>query len=117
MDDHVFNNNRKFKDVLLLPGPGHIEINMVKCVFKIFWHVFLKDLAMMLGYRSIKAVNACKEANDHHKSIPIIEIALMGITDELLHQYCASLNDGKVPTVDFFKWQGSIENELIDSWK
>lgn len=31
---------RKYKNIFLIPGSGHIEINMVKGAFKLFWYVF-----------------------------------------------------------------------------
>ncbi|XP_069103763.1 uncharacterized protein [Argopecten irradians] len=77
----------KFKNILLQPGLGHVEINMVKCMFKLLWEVFFKDLAKMLGFNSPKAQLAAKSASDHHKSFQMVEIALFGMADELLVPY------------------------------
>lgn len=75
---------------------------------------FFKDLAHMLGFKTIRAQTTCQNANDHHKSMQIIEIALLGCSDELLHQYCVfCVEENKTPTVDdFFLWSTtSVENE------
>ncbi|VDH89381.1 Hypothetical predicted protein, partial [Mytilus galloprovincialis] len=43
---------RKYNNILLLPGQGHYEINMVKALFKLLWDIGLIDLAKMLGFSS-----------------------------------------------------------------
>lgn len=65
--------SRTFKNMLLQPGLGHIEINMAKGCFKLLWDICLKDLDQMLGYRSPKALAACQAAHDHHKAMQILE--------------------------------------------
>ncbi len=56
------------KDLLLMPGPGHFEINIVKALFKLLWPVGLKALAKLVGYKTEKALEYCHKAGDHHKA-------------------------------------------------
>jgi hypothetical protein len=50
------NHCRTFKDLLLVPGLGHFEMNMVKGIFKLAWHILLSDMANMLGFRTDRAL-------------------------------------------------------------
>ncbi len=56
------------KNLLLLPGPGHFEMNFVKALFKLLWPVGLQTLAKLAGYRTDKALLYCQKAPDHHKA-------------------------------------------------
>lgn len=78
----------EYGNILLVPGPGHFQINMAKACFKLFWHVFLTDLAFLLGFKTPKAQTCCQMATNHHKAMQIIGIALFGFTDELVVPYC-----------------------------
>ena len=40
IDKELLDTCRKYKNIFLIPGSGHIEINMVKRAFKLFWYVF-----------------------------------------------------------------------------
>ena len=62
------NNCKKYGNIILLPGLGHMEINLTKALFKLLWNVLLKDLALMLGWKSIKALTSCEKCSDHHKA-------------------------------------------------
>ncbi|XP_046346471.2 uncharacterized protein LOC124127059 [Haliotis rufescens] len=73
---HNPQEHRTFGNILLLPGPGHMEINMAKASFKLLWDVILKDLGIMLGFRTIRAQDACRHATDHHKAWQMLEIFL-----------------------------------------
>ena len=75
------------QNILLMPGLGHYEINMVRCVFKILWNVVIKDLAEMLGFRSVRALSSCLNCTDHHKAWQIFLILLFGTLDEILVPY------------------------------
>ena len=56
------------KYLLLMPGPGHFEINMVKVLFKLLWPVGLKALGKLVGYKTEKALEYCHKSGDHHKA-------------------------------------------------
>ena len=75
------------QNILLQPGLGHYEINMTKSCFKLLWDVVLCELAKMLGFNSIKAQVACRNATNHHKSWQMLTVLFYGTTDELLVPY------------------------------
>ncbi|XP_062608370.1 uncharacterized protein LOC134270197 [Saccostrea cucullata] len=55
---------RKYRNILMLAGHGHFEINMTKALFKLLWDVcLLMELAKMLGFKSPKALAACQAAH------------------------------------------------------
>ena len=77
------------------PGLGHYEINMARSCFKLLWIVVLKDMAVMLGFTSPKALSACKNAYDHHKAWQMLSIFLSGTSRELARPYvqeCVNTN-------------------------
>ena len=53
---------KKYGNIFLIPGLGHMEINLTKAFFKLLWNVILKELAIMLGWTTIKALTACENA-------------------------------------------------------
>lgn len=62
---------------------GVIKLNEKKniyitAVIKLLWQIIGLDLAKLVGYRSPKALQACLDANDHHKAMQFIEILLFG---------------------------------------
>ena len=79
---------RLFRHILLLPGPGHYEINMVKGIFKLLWDIILVELAKILGFKSTRALEFCQSASDLHKSWEILLIFLEGTLLELVLPYC-----------------------------
>ena len=44
-----------FGDILLAPGPGHMEKNFLLTIFKFMKDIFMFKLADKLGFRSLKA--------------------------------------------------------------
>ena len=78
---------KKYGKVLLLPGLGHMEINLTKAMFKLLWKVVIKDLALMLGWRSIKALTSCETCTDHHKAWQMLQILFSAGTKALLKPY------------------------------
>ncbi len=56
------------KHLLLMPGPDHFELNMVKALFKLLWPVGLKALGKLVGYKTEKALEYCHKAGGHHKA-------------------------------------------------
>ncbi|XP_069134290.1 uncharacterized protein [Argopecten irradians] len=108
----VIDANEELHDILLQPGLGHYEINLTKAFIKLTWDVVGEDLAKMLGFRTPKALNACKQANDHHKAWQMIEILLYGLGDELLLPYVRTcLDSGTEPSADgFFSWSQDAVN-------
>ncbi|XP_062592407.1 uncharacterized protein LOC134253831 [Saccostrea cucullata] len=78
---------KKFKNVLLIPGLGHYEINMVKCIFGFLWKVAFEDLGKMLGFKSATALASLRACADHHKSWQTLQIFLHAMSEELITPY------------------------------
>ena len=59
------NSCQKYGRILLLPGIGHVEINLTKAVFKLMWDICPKELAIILGWESLngKAIHKAGIAN------------------------------------------------------
>ena len=95
---------QSFGWLLLRPGGGHIEINMFRSFSDIYFDVFLRDIARLLGFQTQKALNYCKRANDHHKSWDILNIAMEGTAAEMVLTYVReAINENQVPTAHGFK--------------
>ena len=75
---------KEFGCVLLQPGLGHIEMNMVKGLVELSWDVFWKELAICMNFRSEAALNCAKKVSDHHKGWTFCQIARHSVTQELL---------------------------------
>lgn len=61
--------------VILQPGPGHIEMNMLRGITEVCWEVFWSDLAQTMNFKSEKALICCKKVSDHHKGWQLLTIA------------------------------------------
>ena len=70
--------------VLLQPGPGHIEMNMLKGITDLCWEIFWKDLAQLMNFTSDKALFCCRKVSDHHKGWQLATIAREGLSRELV---------------------------------
>ena len=57
----------EFDWAILIPGPGHLEMNMVKSFVELTWSIFFKSLAQLLNFKSENALKAAKRVSDHHK--------------------------------------------------
>lgn len=91
--------------LLLRPGGGHYEMNMVKSFFELVWPIFMMDLAKLMGFSSNRALDYCRKAQDHHKSWQLLEIFMEGTSDELLLPYiCAQL---------LSKWTGTLHRGVL----
>ncbi|CAG2252283.1 unnamed protein product [Mytilus edulis] len=61
LDDHTAKHNhddsinfhRAFSDFIFRPGPGHIELNMAKCLLNFCWPILL-PMVSALGFRTKK---------------------------------------------------------------
>ena len=59
---------KAFNNIVIRPGPGHIEMNMAKVLLKLCWIPFLNEVVKRLGFRSLKAQDVVKNGVDHHRS-------------------------------------------------
>ncbi|XP_062594161.1 uncharacterized protein LOC134255654 [Saccostrea cucullata] len=102
----------KYLDIIMVPGLGHFEMNMLKAAFRLLWDVILVDLAVILGFHSPKALASCMTATDHHKSWQIFQIFLHAMAEELLLLYAREeLKRNERPTGEgFYKWTKHVKN-------
>ncbi len=78
----------EFSWVLLVPGPGHIELNMVRAFVKATWNVFWEEMVEVFNFKSLNAkASAYKKVSDHHKGWTLCRIAREAIAKELLVPY------------------------------
>ena len=112
LGSRLIERNAALQNIAMTPGPGHFEINMVRCVFKLLWKVLLIDVAKLLNFSSPKALEACQKAFDHHKSWQILIILFFGTVDELLLPFvreCMAANKG--PSLqDFYLYLNDCQN-------
>jgi len=85
----------KYKNILLIPGMGHIDINNTKALFKLMWQPCIKNLAILLGWKSPKALTLCEHCTDHHKAMQILDILFESLTSELLKAFVKYCNEKK----------------------
>ena len=57
-----------FGDILLVPGPGHMEKTFLLTIFKFTKDIFMFKLAGKLVFRSLKAKDFIINCGDHHLS-------------------------------------------------
>ncbi len=67
-------------NLLLLPGPGHFEINTVKVLFRLLWPVAIEKVASLTGFRTTKALQYALKASDDHKAWPVCMEKLASLT-------------------------------------
>ncbi len=77
----------EFKWLLLKPGPGHIEMNMLKALVELLWEVFWREMVKIFNFTSEAALKSAKKVGDHHKGMTLARIARQAITRELLVPY------------------------------
>ena len=99
-------------NLLLIPGLGHIELNMVKGLFKLLWHIYFKELALILGFRTIRARTCDQNASDNHKAMQMLDMYLFSLAVELVFEYC---KENKVtPSIDgYFTFLYEAQNENV----
>ena len=88
-------SSKYFGDVLLVPGPGHIEKNFLLTIFKFTKDIFMFKLADKLGFKSLKAKDFIVNCADHHLSWQIATIVFDAFAKELIYvyiQYCEKEN-------------------------
>ena len=74
----------EFDWVLLLPGPGHVEMNMLKSLVSLLWDVFWVDLVKLMHFKSDDALKAAKRVPDQHKGWQLACIAREALCKELM---------------------------------
>ena len=99
----LIESDATLQNLLLVPGLGHFEMNMTRAIFKLLWDVVIEDLADLLGFRTIRAKESCKNCSDHHKSFQIVQILLFGTMDEIIVPYARKcISNSQQPTLPGF---------------
>lgn len=106
---------KEFDWVLLQPGPGHIEMQMVKAFVKLSWEIFWEDMVELFNFKSPNAKASALKVNDHHKGWTLCRIARESWTRELVIPYVRKVlaGDGEkvLSCAGFFKF---LMNEVND---
>jgi hypothetical protein len=93
-------NEDEFNWVVLRPGGGHFEINMIRSYFELNWEVFMKPLASLMCFRTEAALNYAKKAHDHHKLWDLFTIIMNAAADEMIYPYVKECRENNAtPTV------------------
>ena len=94
---HAIKLKEKFPWLILIPGPLHEKMNMLKAYVKLNWKVNLKQFAICQGYRTESQLEYFKKCHDHHKSWDsICNIYRQAISLELIWPYIKNHNN---PTI------------------
>ena len=75
----------EFDWVLMRPGGGHIEMNLIKSFFEYNWVPFMSRLTTLMGFHSELAQKYVKKCSDHHKSWRMLLIFYVGTSREMVH--------------------------------
>jgi hypothetical protein len=96
----------EFKWVILLPGPGHVEMNLVKSFIELTWDIFYQEMVKIYGFTTDNALNGAKRVSDHHKAWTLLTIAREALTAELLLPYVRTMlgQDIDMSPAHFFKY-------------
>ena len=86
-DDRDTQYARPFKELLIRPGAGHIELNMGRKLLSFLWVPLLSELADLFGFRTPKAKLVFKSGVDHHRTREVLECVLFALAKELVLPY------------------------------
>ena len=75
-DTSEFEFKQIFDNIILVPGPGHIEMNMARLLLRLLWEPFLCEFPKLLGFRTPRAQEVVKNGIDHHRSRYILQSTL-----------------------------------------
>jgi hypothetical protein len=104
-----------FDRILLTPGAGHIEINLLRACFLFCKNIFIEHIAGLLGFCSKKAKEFIVSCGNHHVSWQIAMIIFHAFSMELCYSYivhCFAIN--VEPCLHgFIEWKNSSQNVNI----
>jgi hypothetical protein len=72
--DYTKNSTLKYEGIILRPGNGHYEINLVRSIFSNFFDIYICGLVKLLGFKTPASLQYIRSAVDHHKSWMIIQV-------------------------------------------
>ena len=88
------------QNLIILPGPGHIEINMCQALFKLLWPVGLEEVAKLHGYKTTQALDYAKKASEHRKSWQMLQVLYEAATHIIVMAYTSRTSASDLlPTV------------------
>ena len=102
-----------FHNIILLPGPGHTELNMGCLSLKLLWVPFLNKIVKLLGFRTEKAQSIVKNGTDHHRTRQILSTCLFALSKELLVPYVQDCQKIRIKPMNqhYLNWVHSICGE------
>ena len=102
-----------FHNIILLPGPGHTELNMGCLSLKLLWVPFLNKIVKLLGFRTEKAQSIVKNGTDHHRTRQILSTCLFALSKELLVPYVQDCQKIRIKPMNqhYLNWVHSICSE------
>jgi hypothetical protein len=106
-----------FDNILLVPGAGHMEMNLVKAIFSVLRDIGLEDIVEKFGFKSKNAKDYIIKGYNHHLSWQVLYIILMSFSAELIFNYVKSKGNVNVSIADFQKWVHSdVKNPNFLMW-
>ena len=58
-----------FGNIMFVPGPGHIELNLARLLLRFLCQAFLFHFVKCLGFRTLKAQQLVLDGVDHHRFV------------------------------------------------
>jgi hypothetical protein len=90
---------REFSWVHLMVGDGHYDMHLMKAFVELNWEVFMKDLVIVMGWKSEAALQSAGKCYDNHKTWQLLMTFYFGTLQELIVPYVrSSLRNDVQPT-------------------
>ena len=100
----INNDPMKYDWVAPVSGKGHLEMNMLKTLFKVGDKVLFDLLGKdVLQFDTNKSYNYFIDCKDNHKAYQALEIFLFGTSMELIRLYSSETTEAPSP-LGFLKW-------------
>ncbi|ELT87430.1 hypothetical protein CAPTEDRAFT_189999 [Capitella teleta] len=97
--EHSSNCSLEFDWVWLQPGPGHIEMNMLRSFVKMMWEPFWGEVVEIFNFKSENAKRAARNVTDHHKGMAMASIIRDAMAMELVIPYVRKELEGGHPEI------------------
>ena len=75
------------QDVILVPGTGHMEKNMLLAIFSLCRNIFLERLAELLGFRTKNSREFIMNCGNHHVAWQILYISFEAFSKDLVRVF------------------------------
>ena len=76
-----------FGNIIFVPGPGRIELNLARLLLTFLWQPFLSHFVKCLGFRTFKAQQVVLNGVDHHCYKQLLFFCFEALSKELLVPY------------------------------